>query len=102
MGMIMFFVLRTGLIGSRNSWEEVAVEAEVCRNQKRRPRKQSVVTEKAEEIFLPWNSTVTFHNLKKNADIKFLSPWKLWCFSPGLGNDSLQVLWVYAVCPVVY
>lgn len=58
--MIMFFVLRAGLIGRRNPWEEVAVEAEVCRNQKRSPRKQSVVTERTEEIFFAMESNCDF------------------------------------------
>lgn len=79
------------------------MEAEVCRNQKRSPRKQSVVKEKAEEIFFAMESNCDFsQSEKKNADIKFLSPWKPWCFSLGLCNDSLQVLWVYAVWPVVH
>lgn len=57
MGMIMFFVLRAG---RRNPWEEVTVEAEVCRNQKRSPRKQSVVTERTEEIFFAMESNCDF------------------------------------------
>lgn len=92
MGMIVLFVLRAGLIGRRNSWEEVAEEAEVCRNEKRSPRNYAVVTEKMMKYSLPWNPIVTFQNLK-SADIEFLPPWKLCCLCLGLCSEM-----VYRFC----